>query len=359
MSTTGRHALDADRPFSVARVGRGILLALAGVAITGQAALVAGAGWAAANPRVVTDTITVWQYEPTPAIAGLATRAAMSDEGRFVFYASRPQVLSGADFDRVCSRRDTGLGILGCYTLSDGRIALFDISNVQLQDFEVVVAAHEMLHAAWDRLSADDRAALVTPLEEAFAAVDSESELAERIAAYEADDPASRVPELYAILGTELASLPEALEVHYARWFDDRSQVVSLWEGVRSIFTELETELDRRSVELERLAAEIDTEQASAEATASQLQADIEAFTARASLPGGYASQAEFESDRQALIDRQAALSAAIDATNAKVSAYNELVDEFRALNAEAAALGRDLNIDPQPFEPGAEAPAP
>lgn len=334
-------------------------MALAVISIAGQAGVLAVAGWAVANPRAVTDAVIVWQFEPTPAIAGYASRAAMSDDGRFVFYASRPQVLPDGEFDRACSGAEPGIGVLGCYTLAEGRIYLFDITNVDLQDFEVVVAAHEMLHAAWDRLAPEDRAALEAPLEEAFAAVEPGSELAERIAAYEAADPASRIPELYAIVGTELAELPSVLEEHYARWFDDRSRVVALWQGVSAVFDQLEVELTRLETELTRLAEEIEAEQAAAERIARELESAIEAFNERASRPGGYTSQTAFERDRRSLIDRQEALSRTIDATNAKVDAYNALVEQFRTLNAEASALNRDLNIDPQPIEPGAEPAAP
>ncbi len=349
----------AERSPGPARAGRAVLLTLAAIAIAGQSALIAAAGWAAANPRVVVDTVTVWQYEPTPAIAGYAARAAMSEHGRFVFYASRPQVLTGDAFDRVCSRSEPGIGVLGCYTLADGRIHLYDITNVDLDEFEVVVAAHEMLHAAWDRLSPEEQQALKAPLEEAYAQVEPGSDLAERIAAYEAADPGSRIRELYAIVGTELATVPPELEEHYARWFDNRSQVVTLWQDVQEIFLQLEAELERLSTELERLAAEIEAEQAAAERIARQLEADIEAFNARASRPGGYTSQSAFERDRQSLIDRQAALTRTIEATNAKVDAYNALVEQFTALNEEAAALDRDLNIDPQPLPPGEEPAAP
>lgn len=334
-------------------------MALAVIAITLQAGVLAAAGWAVANPRAVTDAVTVWQFEPTPAIAGYAHRAAMSDEGRFVFYASRPQVLSKGAFDTACSRAEPGIGVLGCYTLADGRIHLFDITNVDLQDFEVVVAAHEMLHAAWDRLSPEERSALEGPLEEAFATVEPNSELTERVAAYEAADPTSRIPELYAIVGTELAVLPPVLEEHYARWFDDRTRVVALWQGVASVFEQLEAELARLEAELARLADEITAEQAAAERIARELESAIDAFNERAARPGGYTSQSAFERDRQSLVDRQEALSRTIEATNAKVDAYNALLEQFRTLNAEASALNRDLNIDPQPIEPGAEPAAP
>lgn len=332
------------------RVGRGLLLALAASTIAAQAILLASGAWAVSNPRTVTDLVAVWNYEPTPAIAGYASRAAMSEQGRFLFYASQPQVLTGDDFDRVCSRAEEGVGVLGCYTLADGRIYLFDITNVDLDEFEVVVAAHEMLHAAWDRLSSAERTALEAPLEQAFASVATDDELRERIEAYERADPSSRIPELYAIVGTELPELPTELEQHYARYFDDRAQVVALWQQVRAIFIELEVELARLGAELERLAAEIETEQAAAERVALALEADIDAFNARAARPGGYPSQAAFERDRQALLDRQSALTRTIDATNQKVDEYNALLEQFTALNAEAEALDRDLNIDPQPI---------
>lgn len=333
------------------RVGRGILVGLAVVSIVAQSVFLAAAGWAVANPRAVTDAVTVWQYDPTPAIAGYATRAGMSERGRFLFYASTPQVVEGDAFDSLCSRDQPDIGVLGCYTLADGRIYLFDITNPELQAFEVVVAAHEMLHAAWDRMSSAEQAALVEPLEAAFATVDPDDELIERIAAYEDADPSSRIPELYAIIGTELATLPETLEEHYSQFFDDRAAVVEQWREVKTLFLELEAELTRLSTELERLSLEITAEQSAATQAAAVLEADIAAFNARASRPGGYTSQSAFERDRQALVARQDALSASIDATNAKVATYNSLVEEFTALNEEAAALDKDLNIDPQPLE--------
>lgn len=332
------------------RVGRGILLGLAGVSIIAQVAVIGAVSWAVTNPRAVTDAVTVWQYDPTPAIAGYVARSGMSERGRFLFYASTPSIVEGDAFDALCSRDQPDIGVLGCYTLADGRIYLYEITNLELQAFEVVVAAHEMLHAAWDRLSTAEQAALAELLEEAFATVDPDDELVSRIASYEDFDPASRIPELYAIIGTELADLPDALERHYATYFDDRAAVVAQWEQVEAIFLELEAELDRLSAELDRLAAEIEAEQVAANQAAATLEADIAAFNDRASRPGGYTSQSAFERDRQALITRQSALTASIDATNLKVDAYNALVDEFTALNEQAAALDKDLNINPQPL---------
>ena len=333
------------------RAHRGILVGLAAVSIIAQAGLLATGGWAAANPRAVTDAVNVAQYDPTPAIAGYATRAGMSERGRYVFYASAPRVVAGDAFDSFCSRDTPDIGVLGCFTLADARIYLYDITNVALADFEVVVAAHEMLHAAWYRLSIDERRALVDPLEQAFATIDQDSELVRRIASYEEFDPTSRIPELYAIVGTEFAEVPDILEAHYATYFDDRAAVVTLWQQVKALFAELEQNLDRLSSTLDELATTINAEQATAEQTAAVLEADIIVFNERARRQGGYSNQSAFERDRQALIDRQAALTAAIDVTTALIAEYNTLLDEFTALNDEAEGLNRDLNINPQPIE--------
>jgi hypothetical protein len=351
--TAPKPATTRTRTRSAARAARSVLITLAVVSIAAQSAVIASTGWAAANPRIITDTVTVWQFDSTPAVSGYATRAAMSERGRFLFYASTPRVLAGGAFDALCSREQADVGVLGCYTLADKRIYLYDIANPDLADFEVVVAAHEMLHAAWDRYTADERQAVGVLLEQAFTAVDPASELALRVASYEEYDASSRIPELYAILGTELAEIPDELELHYAEYFDDRSVVVSLWRQVESIFDELDQELERLSTELNTLAATITTERASLEQIAVALKVDIDAFTR----PGAYSSASQAEPDRLLLVDRQTAVTAAIAATNVLVDNYNALREQFTVLNDEAQALNRDLNINPQPIDDVTPAP--
>ncbi len=346
-----RQAKSRDR---AVRWGRGALVALAALTIVVQSAGLVAVGWALANPRYVTDVVTVWRFEPSAEIAELSQRAGFSERGAFLFAASTPELVPAERFDLLCSRDEPGIGVLGCYTFAESRIYLFDITNDELADLEVVVAAHEMLHAAWDRLSFEQQQLLEAPLEEAFAALGPDHELVERIAAYEAADPRSRVPELYAILGTEIDELPSVLEDHYTEFFDDRQTVVALWGGINAIFVELEQQLTELNTELERLSDEIDDEQRAAEREADRLEDDITAFNARAERPGGYTSQSAFERDRDALLDRQNELNDRIDATNAKIDQYNTLVEQFTELNEQAAALDRDLNIDVELREPTA-----
>jgi len=344
------------------RAGRVALVVAASGAILAQGALIAAAGWAAANPRTITDTVTVWTTPLDPVIASYADQAGLGERGRFLLAASTPRILPGTLFEEVCGTATPGIGVLGCYTLDDGRIHLYDITDDDLSAFEPVVAAHETLHAAWDRLSVDERTALTAPLERAFQALGPDHELVERIAAYELRDPASRVPELYAIIGTEIRGgggdgLDPILERHYAEYFADRSHVVALAEQVQALFAALEEQLLRLAGRIDELGTRIGAEQSAYATDSAVFLADLARFDERATTPGGYRSQSMFLTDRQALVDRQDALRERRDATNALVDEHNALLVELEAFNAEAAALNQAINVDAAPLAETTEPP--
>ncbi len=337
------------------RIGRGALIAVAVVAIVAQGGVIAGAAWVAANPRPVSDALTVWTNDLDPRIEGYAAQAGLSERGRFLLAASLPEILAPAEFERVCRVSAPGIGVLGCYALEEGRIHLYDVTDDDLSALEPVVAAHEMLHAAWDRLEPEERTALVEPLEAAFAALGPDHELVERIAGYEERDPASRIPELYAIIGTEVRGgegpgLAPVLEQHYATFFADRSRVVALAEQVQSLFAQLEQQLLALAARVDELSARIVSEQEAYRVDSDAFTADLAVFEERAATPGGYRSQSVFLADRGALIERQDALRARRDATNALVDEHNALLVELETLNAEAAALNQAINVEAQPL---------
>lgn len=334
------------------RAGRAVVVAFAGVAIAGQLALLGAAGWAAANPRTVSDHWTVARYTPSATVTDLADRAGMSERGRFVFYASRPAVLDDARFDEVCTTEEPGIGVLGCYTHADSRIFLFSIGTPELEGLQVVVAAHEMLHAAWDRLSAAEQEALAGPLEAAFRDLGPDHELVERIALYEEVDPTSRIPELYAILGSEVDDLPDVLERHYAGWFSDRAAVTSLYTAATTVFRDVDARLTALEDEIVALGATIDGDRAAYTAASDQLALDIDDFNARADLEGGFPSLAAFEEERAAIVARQEALEQTRQALNALIDSYNALLVELEEVNTEAIALNRAINVDLEPLAP-------
>ncbi len=179
-----------------------------------------------AHRNELMDWWVLRNYTPPARIEALANQATLTDDGRRLFYRSRPQI----DADRNALTQHCHIGNdktieLGCY-LSNNQIYLLDIQQPELSNEMVVTAAHETLHAAYDRLSSSERKTLNAQLEAAAASI-SDPKLKERLADYQKIEPGEEDNELHSILGTEFANLSPELEKHYAQYFGNRAQIVA------------------------------------------------------------------------------------------------------------------------------------
>lgn len=331
-----------------AKLGRAGIIAVATALLGGQVALASGIGWAQDNRQAISDRATAWQFDPDATIQDIVTRAGLSRTGELYLYASLPEVVPAFEFDKFCSRREPGIGVLGCYRIQEQRIYIFDVTDARLRSIVPVVAAHEMLHAAWFRFDAQLQEELGVLLEADFATLPDDHRLRDRIAQYEANDPTSRIPELYAILGTEIAPLSPELEEHFGIYFDDRSKVVGLANEIYRLFDTLSLELQRLVDELEQRSAVIDERRSAYEAASAKFQADlavyndrVERYNAGENVPGA----ANFPRERESLINRQTTLREERTAIQALIDEYNALYDQLQILNAELSELNEGINI--------------
>ena len=330
------------------RIYRGGIIVIALGALALQGAAVWGGYWVATNHQWVSDRAIALQFEPGPDIRAYASQATMTAEAEVYFYASQPEVVPAVEFDRFCSREEPGIGVLGCYKLGEKRIYLYDVTDERLSAMEPVIAAHEMLHAVWDRFSAAEKDELGALLEDAFAALPDDHPLIERIAIYEETDPRSRIPELYALLGTEVSVLPRELEDHYGLYFSDRSRVVEFATEVNSIFSTFSDELGRLVADLEARGDVIDQRKAEYELAAEILGADIAVYNDRVSRynDGEDIDGAEnFDAERNDLIARQAALRVDQAEIQALIDEHNRLLDELNVLNQELTEINQGVNV--------------
>lgn len=314
------------------------------------AAVGIGAYAIVANRQYLTDQWTVWNYEPTTTIQGYADRASMSDHGEFLFLASEPVVADGDQFNSVCGNQEEGSGVLGCYTSGDKRITLFDVTDPQLDGIEEVVAAHEMLHAAWDRTGTERRAELEELLEAEYVTLSADPNYAARMEIYARTEPGERVNELHSIIGTEVAELSPELEAYYDQYFTDRAALVALHEKSNAVFVQIEAQSAALVAELDALRTGIESDTASANADQAQLNGDIQSFNARAD-NGEFATQEQFDDERAALLARQSSLDARYTDIDTRIATFDAKSAELEALNAQAAALNTALNIVPRPAE--------
>ncbi len=317
------------------------------IALGVLAAVALGALGIVSNRQHIVDQWTVLTFTPSATITAYIDRAALSDHGRFLLLASKPTVLAADEFNRACANQEEGSGVLGCYVTPDQVITLFDVTDPQLDGLEEVVAAHEMLHAAWDRMSLDQQHELEPLLEEAFATQSGNADLVARMELYARTEPGERANELHSIIGTEVADLSPELEAYYDQYFDDRPALVALHLKSNAVFVELEAKSAALVKEIEDLNAGITTDGAAYNSGYDQLNADIEAFNQRAD-NGQFSSQEQFDTERAALLARQADLDALLTSIKAREATRDAKITELEQLDAQAAALSESVNVVPR-----------
>lgn len=288
----------------------------------------------------VADRQAAEAFEPDATIAGFAERTAMSTRGRALYYASHPSVEPTTGFNELCGYGASDEIVLGCYTGSD--IYISDVDNPDLDGIRDVTAAHEMLHAAWDRLDDDERSELGAQLEAAYETLPEGGTVAERLELYRTGGLGERVNELHSILGTEAVDLPPALEAHYAQYFTDRSVVVGLNARYEAVFTDLENRITDLVARIEASYVDLTARVEANNAEYDALNAEIDSFNSRAD-SGDFASQSAFDAARADLLARGEAIDARRDAIDADIAAYDALRTELEGLNADAAALNKSV----------------
>lgn len=297
--------------------------------------------FAVANQRTILDHISVWQFKPSSAIANLVTESGMNSEGRFLYYASEPQIDGREDFNAACRDKDSTNAILGCYV--NDRIYIFNVTDKRLDGIKATTAAHEMLHAAYDRLTPTEKKKVDSMVDAAYAKLSTKDGLKQRMAIYAKTEPGERDNELHSVLGTEVADLPHDLEVYYSKYFSDRSKVVAEHAAYQSVFTSLQARADAIQAQMKSLQASIELTSAKYSVDVSRLQADISSFNSRAE-GGQFSSQSQFESERSSLVARSNQLEIERQSINSMIDQYNSLNSELSAIAAQDQMLNQSIN---------------
>ncbi len=299
--------------------------------------ILAAAGLLLVNQQYVKDQIIVWSYKPTSQIKSIESRIDLTDKGQFNFYATQPETDGSDKFNTDCPRQEIGNPILGCY--AGGRIYVYDVTNAQLDGIEEVTAAHEMLHAVWERTSSTDQDRIGKLLQAEYAKLSDNKDLSDRMSYYQRTEPGQFVNELHSILGSEIGTLSPELETYYKQFFNDRQKIFDLHTKYNAVFQNLKAESNSLYADLTTLGASIESRTSQYTADSKQLSANIEAFNAKAN-NGDFSSISQFSSQRAALLARtnaldaeRASISADIDTYNAKYARYQTVSTQIEALN--------------------------
>ena len=283
----------------------------------------------------IRDYATVFNYNPSAEIFEITQKISLTKEAERIFYATDPQVEGAEKFNENCTNQLEQTTVLGCY--KDDRIYIFDVQNPELEGIKEATAAHELLHAVWARLGENERASLSSELLREYARVKT-PELEQVMENYKITEPGQHENELHSILATELVNLSQTLENHYARYFTDRTKILSFYNSYNSRFTELREESDRILKDTEALKSQIDLEVAEYQLEMSNLNANISQFNTWAR-NGYYTSQWEFEADRAKLQSEIGAMNMRRDEINSKVDYFNSLTQRLNQISIESKQL--------------------
>jgi hypothetical protein len=287
-----------------------------------------------------------WQlrgYSPSSQIRALVREDTMTPAAERVFYVNHPKISAAKEFNEHCNIKEFSI-VLGCYSKTGG-IYVYKVTDKRLDGIIQVTAAHELLHAEYDRLSKSEREEINSQLLAVFKKLDN-PRLNNTIKQYQDQDPSSVPNELHSILGTEVRDLPPALEKHYKQYFKDRSKIVDYSDQYEKEFTSRQNQVAAYDKQLTVLRAQIDANQAELKL---QLQ-DLNAQRSRlASMRGSSSTDeynalvAEFNSD----VSTYNGLAAK---TKVEIEEYNALVRKRNSLASEVQSLTEAIDSTPERF---------
>ena len=292
-----------------------------------------------ANRYQISDYIVLRGYTQPSEIVQLATDTTMNDTGRHLFYVKKPRVLDRTSFGDNCKTTEQTI-VEGCY--NGINIYIFKVDDPKLNGVEQVTAAHEMLHAAYDRLSSADRKR-IDGLTEATLKRLNDSRLNSLVDSYRKQEPDSIPNELHSILGTEVRDVGPELEAYYSRYFNNRSKIVNFASQYQKVFEDLNAKVEAYDADLALRKSEIDRQQAELGTKASQLnaqKAEMDSLIASGQI-GAYNNQVS-------------GYNSAVNSYNAEVSETQKLIEQYNAivqarnnLNVQQQNLAKSIDSRP------------
>lgn len=298
------------------------------------------------NAQALTDWWQLRGYSPPPAVATLASQDTMTDYARHVFYVNHPDLESdSAQFRQDCSENEQTI-VLGCYHSDQRGIFVYDVNDPRLAGVEQVTSAHEMLHAAYDRLSGGERADIDKQLQDFYDNGLQDQRIKDTIDAYKKTEPNDLVNEMHSIFGTEVTGLPSGLEKYYAKYFRDRQAVVRYAQAYEGEFTSRQDQIKADDAKLEQMKAQIEAQESSLNAQLSQINADrqrLDGLRSSGQIAQYNAGVATFNAEVRSYNN-------GVEELRSQIGDYNQLVGQRNSIAQELTSLDKaiDTRLVPQ-----------
>lgn len=304
----------------------------------------AGVFLAASNERAILDWIKLRGYQSPTNVALIASQDTMTGYARKIFYVNRPGIEPKATFNNFCSNASEQTIVIGCYHPDQQGIYILKVSDKRLSGVEQVTAAHEMLHAGYDRLSAKEKTKVDALLLNYYHNDLHDQRILKTIAGYKKTEPNAVVSEMHSVFGTEIVKLPAGLEDYYKQYFSDRSKIARYAQSYEYEFTSREAKVKNYDTQLARLKKSVDSQKSMLQS----LQAKIESLRAQME---GYSSSGQI-SQYNSLVPQYNSMvetyNNEVQTLKSDIASYNSIVKARNAIVFEEQNLSNAINSNVQ-----------
>lgn len=290
--------------------------------------------------QALEDWVRLRGYTPPANVSVLASEDSMTSLGTHIFYVNHPVIENSVTaFRQACAINEQTI-VLGCYHSNQNGIEVYNVTDIRLKGVQEVTAAHEMLHAAYDRLSSNQKKSVNAMLLDFYNNQLSDQRVKDTIALYKTTEPNDVVDEMHSVFGTEVSNLPTPLEAYYSKYFTKRSTVTAFADNYEGEFTSRTTQMKADDAQLATMKVQIQSDEQNLSTQVTSLQADRSRIENSGS-----------ESDVSAYNVRVSSYNSGVRKLQAEIADYNSLVEQRNAIAADLASLqgALDTRLTTQP----------
>ena len=285
------------------------------------------------NLQNVYDWVKLHGYKPPVAVANISKATTMNSYGQKIFYVNHPQLIGNkVTFNEDCRDNEQSI-VLGCFESGKG-IFIYDVQDPRLSGVHEVTAAHEMLHAAYERLSSKEKTKVDKLIQQTYKSLTDERIL-KTIKSYQDKDPESVPSEMHSIFGTEVRNLPKELEDYYKKYFNNREAIVALSEKYEQEFTRREDLVKQYDAQLENLRSTIESNRISIDQQIEQIKQDKAAMDQLLSQKNYNAYNLRVDGYNQ----KVNSVESLIAQTNSLINQYNDILNSRNSIALEQQEL--------------------
>jgi len=307
--------------------------------------LLAVLGFVLVRRQAILDWASLYGYTPPSVVSQLASDDTMTPAAKHLLYVNHPVVTDTSTFTAHCPAGSEKTVVLGCYLSPDKGIYVYAVSDARLDGVEQVTAAHEMLHAAYRRLSDSERQKVDAMLTDYYEHGLTDQRIKDTIEAYRQSEPHDVVNEMHSVFGTEVADLPAPLEQYYRRYFTDRSKVTGYTAKYQAEFTSRRDQVTAYDAQLKDLKTQIDT-------NSTQIDQQHKALDAQHSQLEAYRASGQTDAYNQGVASYNQAVDSyngLLAETKSMINRYNDIVTERNAIALEEQQLTKELSASALP----------